>query len=276
MMNSRRLALVVTSALVFSVVGCDSMSRPSDAEVRQCIQATRDPLGSISQVEFGNTMASQGGMMELAMGAPKDTKIFPVNIHFPSGMSTTVMTYWAFKDSFGQLKCVRAPGGDTRTYQTAEQVAQEAEQRRVAAQQQAERERIQAEQQRAQAEQAEAQRLAEERASQERERQVRAATDALASADCRDTSLTIPSRTTLSFVVPSTKECWTPWLALETAIVSLHESGNVLIQVTFHDGTTGTPFEDGPKLVWRDSGSAQRIRFKSLRNEPVTISIGIQ
>lgn len=143
---NRWLALVVISAFAFAVAGCDSVSGPSDADVRQCILATRTGIDSISQVEFGKTMASQGGMMELAMGAPKDTKIFPVNIHFPSGESTTVMTYWAFKDSFGQLKCVMAPGAETRTYQTPEQVAQAAERRRVAAAQQAEQARIQAEQ----------------------------------------------------------------------------------------------------------------------------------
>jgi hypothetical protein len=219
-------------------------------------------------------------MMELAMGAPKDTKIFPVNIHFPDGGSTTVMTYWAFKDSFGQLKCVRAPGAETRTYQTPAQVAQEAERRRLAAQQQAEQAELQrkianAEAQRMLA-QAEAQRLAGERANEERQKQVRAANDALASSDCGERQLPVPSNFGLTFVVPSTRECWTPWLVLERPYFSAKETGNVLVQVMFQDGTTGKPFEDGPSLRWGNNGHIQKIRFKSLGKAPVTISFSVQ
>lgn len=169
--------LFVTSLLVCAAVGCDSLTRPSEADVRQCVAATIGS-GEISQVEFGKAITSQGGMIELGLGAPKDTKIFPVNIHRPYGGSTTVTTYWVFTDPFGTLKCTRAPDAETRIYQTPAQIAAEAEQRRLAAQQQAERERVMQEQQRAQAEeqrrQAEELRLAEERARKEAPEKLRA------------------------------------------------------------------------------------------------------
>jgi hypothetical protein len=145
-------ALYVTCVLAGAVVACDSMSRPSESEVRQCLGTTRSGI-EVTQVEFGNTITSQGGMVELSIGAPRDTKMFPVNVHSPSGSWTLVTTYWVFNDSFGELKCTLAPGAESRRYQTAAQVAQEAERQRVAAQQAAEQQRIRAEQQRREAEQ---------------------------------------------------------------------------------------------------------------------------
>jgi hypothetical protein len=275
MRNNRKFALVAC-AFACAVVSCDSISRPSEAEIRQCV-ATDSGLGSIDKVEFGNTIPSQGGMMELAMGAPKDTKIFPVNIHFPYGGSTTVRTYWAFKDSFGQLKCVRAPGAETRTYQTPAQVVQEAERRRLAAQQQAE----QAERQRTMANaenqrmlaQAAAQRLAVEHANEERQKQVRAANEALASSDCGERQLPVPSKSEVTFVVPSTRECWTPWLVPGELGIDFRESGNALVQIVFKDGTIRAPFVDGPTTnVNLGQHYVQKIRFKSLGKEPVTIT----
>ena len=72
MMKRSKCALLVTCALGVAGVGCASMSRPSESEVHQCVQTTRPGADSVSQVEFGSTITSQGGMMELAIGAPKD------------------------------------------------------------------------------------------------------------------------------------------------------------------------------------------------------------
>jgi hypothetical protein len=87
-------------------------ARPSEAEIRTCVAATRtqtdstygNVYGGVLQIEFGTTITSQGGTMELAMGAPKGTSIFPTKIHFAENY---VFTFWALKDSFGTLKCSR-------------------------------------------------------------------------------------------------------------------------------------------------------------------------
>jgi hypothetical protein len=85
-------------------------ARPSETEIRTCVAAARHPgtgvsygrYGDVLQIQFGTTTTSQGGMMELAMGAPKGTSIFPTKIHFPEN---NVVDFWFFKDSFGTLKC---------------------------------------------------------------------------------------------------------------------------------------------------------------------------
>lgn len=130
--------------------------------------------------------------------------------------------------------------------------------------------RARAEQERAQAE---AQRLATERANAERQNQVRAVNEALASSECSERQLPVPSKANLTFVVPSARECWTPWLVMERPYFGVKESGNVLIQLSHQDGTMGDPFEDGPNLRWKDQNLVQKLRFKSLGKAPVTISI---
>lgn len=59
---------------------------------------------SITKLEFGKTITSQGGMIEMAMGAPKGTKIFPITVTFDGNK---VHDFWVWKDSFGKLKCDR-------------------------------------------------------------------------------------------------------------------------------------------------------------------------
>jgi Na+-translocating ferredoxin:NAD+ oxidoreductase RnfG subunit len=100
------LAALVTVCLLN---GCDAVSRPSESEVRQAYLA-EEPNRNITQIEFGNTITSQGGMLELAVGAPKDTKIFPTKVSYTdqSGKAWFVLC-WVFKDSFGKLKCITAP-----------------------------------------------------------------------------------------------------------------------------------------------------------------------
>lgn len=102
-------------------------SRPAEEDFRQCVLAgVTDPTGgmwlknvegtdgvpgfyrdmTLSRIEFGEMMLSQGGIIELSIGAPKDTKIFPIRAHFAWGGEDRVVVYWVFKDSFGKLKCV--------------------------------------------------------------------------------------------------------------------------------------------------------------------------
>ena len=103
---------VIVSCTFATLTGCDS--RPSDNDVKACILDLPTPLGStqralygsISELEFGTTITSQGGMLEMAIGAPKETKIYPTKAHFPPPYPA-VFDYWVFKDSFGKLKCVR-------------------------------------------------------------------------------------------------------------------------------------------------------------------------
>lgn len=85
-------------------------ARPSETEIRTCVAAGKTATGTpygrfygdVLQIEFGTTTTSQGGMMELAMGAPKGTSMFPTKIHFSGN---DVIDFWVFKDSFGTLKC---------------------------------------------------------------------------------------------------------------------------------------------------------------------------
>ena len=108
--------IVIVAFSCATLTGCDS--RPSDDEVKSCILDLPTPLGStqralyggIDQLEFGKAFASEGGMMEMAMGAPKGTKVFPTKAHMAqNGLPgpASVYDYWVFKDSFGKLQCVR-------------------------------------------------------------------------------------------------------------------------------------------------------------------------
>jgi hypothetical protein len=86
-------------------------ARPSEAEIRTCVvdaylESEAIPRGGnfgVFQLEFGTTFTSQGGMTELARGAPKGTSIFPTRMQ----LGSRVVDFWVFKDSFGTLKCKR-------------------------------------------------------------------------------------------------------------------------------------------------------------------------
>ena len=88
----------------------DHGARPSEAEIRACVAAAPTQIGGTygfisGQIEFGAVITSQGGTLEMGMGAPKGTSIFPIRINEADrGM---VWEFWAFKDSFGTLKCYR-------------------------------------------------------------------------------------------------------------------------------------------------------------------------
>jgi hypothetical protein len=96
---------------------------------------------------------------------------------------------------------------------------------------------------------------------------------ALETADCTEGEQTIPLDSHLVFVVNPARECWTPWLVSEGNMNSIFESGNILLQFMFRDGTTGDAFEDGPKLNFNNNKPVHKVRFKSLRKEPVTITV---
>ena len=220
-------------------------------------------------------------MIELAMGAPKDTKIFPANVHSSSGESTTIRTYWAFKDSFGRLKCVRAPGADVRTYQTAEQAAQEAERHRQEAQRNAERQRALAEQADAQfeqqREQAEQRRVAEERLVEDRRKQLEVTSQAVTNLDCKERDLPMPAKSELVFAVPATRECWTPWLVVEgNPGINIKESADILLQYRVQGGSIRDPFTDGPNRRGTMPRNVEAIRFKSLHNESSTVTLTLK
>jgi hypothetical protein len=105
--------------MLWILVGCDLASRPSESDVRQLCSShlggdfSTDPKDiTITLIEFGNSIVSQGGMMELAMDAPKGVTIFPVKVHFAYRSDPEKGWFkrcWVFKDSFGQWKCIPAP-----------------------------------------------------------------------------------------------------------------------------------------------------------------------
>lgn len=84
-------------------------ARPSQAEIQACVNASSYGDFPILQLEFGTPITSQGGLMELAMDAPKGTIIFPTKIHFAERPGFySVWTTWVFRDSFGTLQCKKA------------------------------------------------------------------------------------------------------------------------------------------------------------------------
>jgi hypothetical protein len=101
----------------------------------------------------------------------------------------------------------------------------------------------------------------------------RAELEALESSGCTEGEQQVPGHSKVVFVLSNSRECWTPWLVLQGSDLSDSESGNVLVQYAFRDGTIGDEFVDGPNLVFHTTKPIQKIRFKSLRKEPVTITL---
>ncbi|MBA4083253.1 MAG: hypothetical protein C0496_18625 [Erythrobacter sp.] len=144
-------------AILQSVSACTA-PRPSEEEIRKCvldadIGAGRRLTGpqfydrntglyvrnsvynTITKLEFGRTITSEGGLVEISVGAPKGTTIFPTRVYYlgananavesedvPQQMQgvrpplsdgvygDTIPEVWVFRDSFEKLKCVKAPG----------------------------------------------------------------------------------------------------------------------------------------------------------------------
>jgi len=126
---------------------------------------------------------------------------------------------------------------------------------------------------------AEEQRLADERASQEKQKRLRAELQALETADCVEGEQRVPSKSQRVFVVNPKRVCWTPWLILEgwgSFDLKVRE-GNILEQIVFRDGTVGDPFEDGPTKSFNlGMRAVEKMRFKSLGKEPVTITFSVK
>jgi hypothetical protein len=89
-----------------------SDSPPSQAEVQACINSSQDGSingGPLEQLQFGTPTTSQGGMMELGMGAAKGTTMFPAKyILRTTEGSPYERSIWIFKDPFGKWTCIRS------------------------------------------------------------------------------------------------------------------------------------------------------------------------
>jgi hypothetical protein len=101
------VAICLTAQVVLAVSAGDAAGgRPSEADVRACVANTEQGrvYGAVLRFEFGKTFTSQGGTIEMAMGAPQGTPIFPTKLYFPAGW---VGVAWIFQDPFGAWECKR-------------------------------------------------------------------------------------------------------------------------------------------------------------------------
>jgi hypothetical protein len=96
---------------------------PTEAEVRSCVADLGDLgklYGAVIRMEFGTPMQSQGGPVEMRLGAPSGTKIFPVMVRFRDYRKGVA---WMFRDPFGATKCMRNGEVEYRPPVTAEEMA---------------------------------------------------------------------------------------------------------------------------------------------------------
>lgn len=80
---------------------------PTEAEVRSCVADVGDLgklYGTVVRMEYGTPMQSQGGPVEMRLGAPNGTKIYPVMVRFREFRKGVA---WLFRDPFGAIKCIR-------------------------------------------------------------------------------------------------------------------------------------------------------------------------
>ena len=131
--------------------------------------------------------------------------------------------------------------------------------------------------------------------------QIRSILEVMQSSVCITGEGEVPSQFKLVFVLDPRRVCWSPWLVFgrtgaqltmprapsvpfrqldgRPGVIpnfALEESGNVLLQLGFRDGTVGDPFQDGPDLLFDVEKPVQKIRFKSLGKEPVTITFKVR
>jgi hypothetical protein len=286
-MNFRALALAVVIALA---VACSRDPQPSKSDIEQAIAAVLPAFARVSslsveaiqnmgtQVEplwqgrfratvkvSAATFASDGADNGVVFVRPvkqqgDSTEFFGKSISrlYAGSWRTSVEFEGQRLDALGLPGTAFGPGklivrgSKAETTYLAEQAER---QRRASA---------------AAARQAEEQRIADERAGQERERRLRAELTILESPDCIEGEQHLSSNSQRSFVLNPKRSCWTPWLVLGSQYYTVTETGNVLIQLV-RSGTIANPFEAGPKVTW-NANDVQKIRFKSLGREPVTIS----
>lgn len=96
---------------------------------------------------------------------------------------------------------------------------------------------------------------------------------ALQDPDCTERDQPVPLHSQLVFVLSPSRACWTPWLVSDGNWNRIHESGNLLIQLAYWDGTVGAAFEDGPAMNFSMNKPVRKIRFKSLQTGPVTVTL---
>lgn len=80
---------------------------PTEADVRSCVSDLGDLgklYGTVLRMEFGAPMQSQGGTVEMRLGAPNGTKIYPVMVRFREYRKGVA---WLYRDPFGTIKCIR-------------------------------------------------------------------------------------------------------------------------------------------------------------------------
>lgn len=132
------------------------------------------------------------------------------------------------------------------------------------------------------------QQLQEERAwADARHLQILSAVENIENPDCQRTgNVLVPQKSEVSFVVPASRECWTLSVALERKIPpidrveypkigGIHVSGQILVQVTFQNGTEGSEVETGPHKPFKVPSNVLAVRFKSLRKESVAVAIRV-
>jgi hypothetical protein len=105
---------------------------------------------------------------------------------------------------------------------------------------------------------------------------VRGALQPLETTECTEGDVALPLDVEAVFVLAPTRDCWTPWLVVGGHSVSLMESGNLLVQFAYNDGTTAEAVEDGPKKSINIDKPVAKVRFKSLGREPVTVTYKIR
>jgi hypothetical protein len=99
---------------------------------------------------------------------------------------------------------------------------------------------------------------------------------ALETNECSEGEYLVSSRSQQVFVLSPSRTCWTPWLIVETASGGIQETGNVLLQVMYVDGSISEPFQDGPKMNITLKKQIRKARFKSLGSEAVTVTFIVQ
>lgn len=233
------VAICLAAQVVLAVSAADAAGgRPSEGDIRACVANTEQGrvYGAVLRFEFGKTFTSQGGMIEMAMGAPQGTPIFPTKLYFPGGW---VGVAWIFQDPFGAWKCVR--NGDMKKGPDPErQAALDAKPRSDSVMQ--------------------------------------ARIAALETTDCTNrpqgnaTDL-IPFKTKRVFTVSPLKECWTNWLAIQGKPFGISCSGKILVQYLFREGGLGPELEQAPGETTDPGRAVQAVRFKSLRREPVSVTL---
>lgn len=172
----------------------------------------------------------------------------------------------------------RSPDGyrseDGESYMTP--AARAALQRREQAASQARQQALQAEAaRRAEADRAarEAGQRAEERARDAEAKKLKAEAEMLEGTDCatEELSITVPGEEVREFLLSPSRACWTPWL-VGSPYQTFKAEGDVAIQVVWKDGHSREEVLRGKAIFDFEHKLLAKMRFKSLREQPVKIT----